>query len=219
MKRQSFFYKSMFLLVGVALTNRAYADPIVHNTVFSEVIVIETDVFETSGGTVLFTTNGVGYSDWLSPVIASYLAGDPAVPGQIQSTVSLVTLASEYQFLAMPGPQYLVLDGVGPAIANPFADQNIGFDVGYALAAAGGPAYSIVGGPSATTVGAASHSTSALEPDGSVIEGTVNFAIYAEDIVEQPAAAVPEPSTLPLLGSGLLLILLFARRAVTGSTK
>jgi len=131
---------------AAALSANAHADPIVHNTVFSEIIVMETDTFETSGGTGLFTTNGVGYTDWLSSDIAADLAGDPAVPTQIQSTVSLVALASEYQFLAETGPQYIVLGGIGPAIVNPFPDQDIGFDVGYALAAAAGAGYSIVGG-------------------------------------------------------------------------
>ena len=212
--------RNILVLAGaVALVANAHADPIVHNTVFSEIIVVETDTFETSGGTVLFTSDGVGYTDWLSPLIASYLASDPTVPGQIQSTVALVTLASEYQFLAGPGPQYLVLGGVGPAIPDTFADQDIGFDVGYALAAAAGPGYSIVGSPSVTTVGTASHSTAALEPDGSVIEGTINFAIYDESIVERPVAATPEPSMLALLGCGLVALICFARGKAAGGTK
>jgi hypothetical protein len=124
MKRGSLLYQSIFVVAGaVVLAANAHASPIVHTTSFDENIIIETDTFETSGGAVLFTTNGVGYSDWLSPNIASDLAGDSTVPLQIQSTASLIAQASEYQFPAGPGPQYIVLGGVGPAILDPYGTR------------------------------------------------------------------------------------------------
>ena len=61
---------------------------------FAEDIIIATDTFETSLGTVFSATNGLGNGDWLSPNIASHLAGDPLVPSQIQSTASLIPLGS-----------------------------------------------------------------------------------------------------------------------------
>ena len=211
--------RGSFLVLAVALAANAHADPIVHTTGFTEEIVLETDTFETSGGTILFTTNGIGYSDWLSPVIAADMAGDSTLPIQVQSTASLVARASEYQVLAEQGPNYIVLGGVGPAIVDPFADQDIGFDVGYALAAAGGPGYAVVGSPSATSVGFSSYTTGAIEPDGSLLEGTLTFDVFAENIVEQPVSATPEPSMLALLGCGLLALIFFARRKAAGGLR
>jgi len=217
MKRSSFLHQSILVAAAgaLALAPNAHASPIVNSTVFAETLVVETDLFETPGGTILFTTNGVGYSDWLSPIFAADLAADLSIPSQIQSTASLVALAGEYQFLAEQGPNYIVLGGVGPAILDPFADQSIGFDVGYALAAAAAPGYSIVGSPGITSVGPHSYSTGAVEPDGSLLEGTVTFDIYDETIIEQPVST-PEPTTLPLLASGLLLIILRKRGTQPG---
>jgi hypothetical protein len=205
------------LAAAVALVANAQADPIVHTTNFSEEIVVVTDTFETSGGAVLFTTNGVGYSDWLSPFIASDLAGDSTIPAQVQSTASLVAKASEYQVLAEQGPNYLVLNGAGPAMLDPFEDQDIALDVGYALTATGGPGYSMMGSPIITSFGTRSYSTGAVEPDGSILEGTITFDVFGEGIVEQPVAT-PEPSMLALLGSVLMLIL-FVRRNAAGGIK
>jgi len=220
MKRESPLYQCIFVFAGsVALAVSAQADPIVHTTQFDEDIVVITDTFETSAGTVLFTTNGVGYSDWLSPNIAADLSGDSTVPAQIQSTAALAALASEYQFLAGQGPQYIVLDGIGPAILDPLADYVTGFEVGYALAAATGPAYSIMGSPVFTTIGQSTYNDGTIEPDGSLLDGTVTFDVIHESIVEQPAAATPEPSLLALLGCGLLMLILLARRRAAGGIK
>jgi len=213
MKRSSFLHQSILVAAAgaLALAPNAHASPIVNSTVFAETLVVETDLFETPGGTILFTTNGVGYSDWLSPIIAADLAGDPSIPSQIQATAALVALASEYQFLADQGPTYIVLGGVGPPILDPFADQNIGLDVGYSPAAAAGSAYSIVGPPIVTTIGTWSYSTAAIEPDGSILQGTVNLSGYNVNIIEQPA---PEPSTLPLLALSC-----FAWRKAAGGSR
>jgi hypothetical protein len=205
--------RAIFVLAGaVALCANSHADPVLHTTTFAEDIFIETDTFETSSGSVLFTTNGVGYTDWLSPIIAADLAGDPAVPAQIQSTVSLVTLASEYQFLTEKGPQYIVFGGVGPAIVDPSTGQNITVDEDFyrAMETAGGPGYSIVDVIPEHIVNV-TYETGAIEPDGSIIDGTVTFFVAEESIVERPVVATPEPSMLAFACSGLLLIL-FARR-------
>ena len=64
MKRGSFLYQSVFVVAGaVAFGANAHADTIVHTTTFVEDVVIETDTFEAAGGAVLFTTNGLGYTD------------------------------------------------------------------------------------------------------------------------------------------------------------
>src|SRR5580704_14891971 len=144
MKRKSFLYRSVVVLAGaLALAANAHAGTILID--FSEVIVFETDTFETSGGATLFTSNGVGYGDWLSPNIAADLAA-AAVPG-----------------------------------------------------------YSVVGGNSPQPVVNVSYTTGAIEPDGSLIDGTVTFDIVQENIVEQPAA-VPEPSTFALTIFGWLAL-------------
>jgi hypothetical protein len=202
----------------VAIAANAQANPVEQTTNFDEDIAIETDTFETPSGAVLFTTNGVGYTDWLAPNIAADLAGDSAIPAPIQSTASLVAFASEYQFLAEQGPQYVVLGGVGPAILDPHADYVTGFDVGIALAAATGPAYSILGSPIFTTVGERTYNDGVIEPDGSLLEGTVTFDIFDESIVEQPVST-PEPSMLALVGSGFIALLVLARRRAAGGTK
>ena len=126
------------------------------------------------------------------PIIAADLAGDPTVPAQIQSTVSLVTLASEYQFLAEKGPQYIVLGGVGPAIVDPYVGPSITVDEDSyrAMEIAGGPGYSIVDVIPEHIV-TVSYNTGAIEPYGSLIDGTVTFDVFAESVVEQPVAATP----------------------------
>ena len=212
MKRRS------LLVLAVALAANAHADPIINFTVFTETIVIATDTFETSSGTVLFTTNDIGYSDWLSPVVASDLAGDSTLPAQVQSTASLIPQVSEYQFVTEQGPGYLVLGGVGPAIPDPYTVFPV--TVSDALAAASGPGYSIVGPENATSIVSRSYSTGGFALDGStLVEGTVTFNVYDENIVERPVAATPEPSMFALLGSGFLMLVLFARRKAAGATK
>ena len=79
MNRGSLVYQSLFV-VSVAFASSANANPIIHTTAFDENIVIETDTFETPSGVVLFTSNGVGYTDWLSTHIASDLAGGGVPP-------------------------------------------------------------------------------------------------------------------------------------------
>jgi hypothetical protein len=86
-----------FLIAAGALTAKAHGALITN--LFTETIVIGTDTFEQADGSVLFTTNGVGYSDWLSPIIANDLATDPTIPTQVQSTTSLIPEVSELQFL------------------------------------------------------------------------------------------------------------------------
>jgi PEP-CTERM motif-containing protein len=214
MKHGSLLYQTIFA-VAIAFAANAHADPIVRTTSFDENIIIATDTFETTGGAILFSTNGVGYTDWLSPDIAADLAGDPLVPAQVQATALLVALASENQFLTEQGTNYIVLGGVGPAVPDSDGFVELPADVGNALAAVGGPGYSIVGSPVYSTVGQPTYQTGAVEPDGSIIDGTVNFDLIGESIVEQPAAATPEPSMLALLGVGLL-ISFFARRRAAG---
>src|ERR1700677_3464806 len=84
-------FQFLFVLAaGTLLALNAQSDPIVNTTDLNENIVVETDTFETADGSVLFTTNGVGYSSWLSPNIAADLAADTTLPLQIQSTASLI---------------------------------------------------------------------------------------------------------------------------------
>jgi hypothetical protein len=149
--------------------------PVVHFIDCSQVIVIGTDTFETTGGAVLFTTSDVGLSDWLSPLIAADLSADSNLgldsgagfPLQIESTASLVPRVSEYQFLASQGPAYIVLGAAGLAVLGSAADV-------------------------------ASDTTGGLAPDGSILDGTLTFDVFTENIVEQPVTpgAVPKPSAL-----------------------
>ena len=216
-----------FLIAVTALTGNAHGSPIVISTDFSELIVIGTDTFEATSGSVLFTTNAVSYSDWLSPIIAGDLATDPTLPTQVQSTASLIPEVSELQFLTeqlgggapgelLTGGDYIVLGGIGPAFPGTTGD--IGVDVGYALEAAGGAGYSIVS-TTPSTVGQVSYTTGALAPDGDVVEGTVNIDVYDIDYVERPVAAVPEPSSLALLGVGLLALIPRARRFASATLR
>ena len=50
----------------LGLVASVHADPIV-TTTFAEDVFVETDTFETSSGSVLFTLSGMGYTDWLNP--------------------------------------------------------------------------------------------------------------------------------------------------------
>ena len=222
--RQSIF------VIAAALAAQAHADTIVNTIAFTETLIVGTDTFETPGGSTLFTISGVGYSDSLSAVIAADLASNapcgfcnsvPAgtpLPTEIQSTAFLIPQLSEFDFLTELTPDYVVVGGAGPAIAYPGGVSDSPTDFINTLVNAGGPGYSMVG-TNATGIGNWSFNTGGFAPDGGLLEGTVTFDVFELDIVEQPAAATPEPSTPTLLGSGLLLILLFARRAVTGSTK
>ena len=197
------------LAAGTLLALKAPSDPIV-NTVLNENIVVETDTFESAGGSVLFTTNGVGYSSWLSPNIAADLAADTTLPLQIQSTASLIPQVSELEFLSNPitGNAYLVIDGAGPAIENQTGTEYQQLDS--ELEMAGGPGYSTIGSPITTTVGEWSYTTSATEPNGSTLDGTVNFQVSDINIVERPiGAATPEPSMAILLGAALCLLVLY----------
>ena len=197
------------LAAGTLLALNAQSDPIV-NTVLNENIVIETDTFETAGGSVLFTTNGVGYSSWLSPNIAADLAADTTLPLQIQSTASLIPQVSELELLTNPitGNAYLVINGAGPAIENQTGTEDLQLDS--ELETAGGPGYSTIGSPITTSVGEWSYSTSATEPNGSTLDGTVNFQVSDINIIERPiGAATPEPSMAILLGAALCLLVLY----------
>ena len=62
------------------------------------------------------------------------------------------------------------------------------------------------GTPSSLSLRYRSYTTGAIEPDGSLLEGTVTFDVFAESIVEQPVAATPEPSMLALAGLAMLLL-------------
>ena len=159
---------------------------------------------------MLFTTNGVGYSSWLSPNIAADLAADTTLPLQIQSTASLIPQVSELELLTNPitGNAFLVINGAGPAIENQTGTEDLQLDS--ELETAGGPGYSTIGSPITSTVGEWSYSTSATEPNGSTLDGTVNFQVSDINIIEKPiGAATPEPSMAILLGAAVCLLVLY----------
>ncbi len=203
LRRYQFFF---VLAVPILFALKAQSDSIV----LDENIVVETDTFETAAGSVLFTTNGIGYSSWLSPNIAADLAADTTLPSQIQSTASLIPEVSELELLTNPitGNAYLVIDGVGPALEIDTGDEYLELDA--ELEKAGEPGYSTIGSPITTSAGLWSYSTSATEPNGSTLDGTVNFQVSDINIVERPVGAVtPEPSMAILLGAGLCLLVLY----------
>ena len=131
MKRSSFLYRPILVVAGaVALAANAPADPIVNNTVLSEIIVYGTDTFETSGGTVLSTIQFVSWSDELPADIASDIAGDPsflssaptnagnplydpAATAFIKSSASQVALATDLQFLSGQLPNVFLTSASG----------------------------------------------------------------------------------------------------------
>jgi hypothetical protein len=229
MKRSQVSQLIVVIAGCTALAATAHADPIVNTIAFTETLLVGSDTVETLAGATLFTITGAGYSDSLSPVIAadfasnapcnfcySVLVGSP-LPIQIQSTAFLIPQLSEYAFLTELTPDYVVVRSAGPAIAFSGGAADSPTDFINALVTAGGPGYSIVGAPSASSIGNWSFDTGGFAPDGSLLEGTVTFDVFELDIVEQPVAATPEPSPIALLASGLLLILLFARRKAAGA--
>jgi hypothetical protein len=219
MKRGSFVCRSIFVAAAVALGAMAQANPIV-TTTFEEDIVLATDTFEDSPGTVLFSTSGVGYSDWLSPIVGADLAADPNVPVQVQSSAPLIVFASEFQFLAGQGPQYIVFGGLGPAVLDPnpiivAGVPSITVDVVHDLAAAGPPGFVTLGTEAIAVIGQATYETGGFAPDGTLLEGTLNFDLISENIVEQSASTTPEPSALVLLVSGLAFLGFMHRRGLS----
>jgi hypothetical protein len=201
----------MLVLAGVAaLGTKAQAEV---STAFTIDIVITTDTFETSGGTVLFTTSGVGYSDPLSPGMAAQVAADSTLPLVVQSTASLIPELSDYDFLTVTPSgisDYVVLGGVGPASLGSTGDLFV--DVADALVAVGGPGYSLITplAGSAVLTWESVEIVSASEPEE--IVGNIAVNVYDQNIIEQAPAAVPEPKTLALLGAGLLMLVIFGRR-------
>jgi PEP-CTERM motif-containing protein len=225
MKRGSLLYQCMLVIAGVAaLGAKAQGTPI-QSTAFAVDVVITTDTFETAGGAVLFTTSGVGYNENLSPSMAADIAADTTLPLQVQSTASLIPQVSDYVFLTETpseiGPDYFVLDGVGPAIAGTGNQQgNLFVDVADALIAAGGSWYSLtmpladvplLAGPSDIYAVTGSGG----DPDVTWV-GDIAINVYDQNIVEQAPAAVPEPSTLAFLSAGLLTLIIVGRRKAVG---
>ena len=206
MKRDALLTCAILIAAGVAVAApEAHADPVVITTIFVETIVVATDTFETADGTVVATSSGVGYSDWLSPTIAADLAGDTTLPLELRSIASLVPQVSEYQFLAEQSPGDYIVSGSGGTIISNVPD--IVNYLYYDFMAPGG-LYSLVS-VTPVTVGSASYNTGALEPNGDLIEGTVTFDVYDLNVVEQQVAAVPEPSSLALFGAGLVTLIPF----------
>lgn len=212
MKRGSLLYQCMFVIAGVAaLGARAHGSQ-VQGTTFTIDVVVTTDTFETAGGAVLFTTTGVGYSNPLSPSFAADLAADTTLPLQVQSTASLIPEVSDYDFLSEPGSDllqdYVVLGGV----ASPGSTENVLVDVADALVAAGGPGYSLItplAGSAVLVEEGGPYLLQVLEPEP--WDGGINLAVFDQNIVEE-AVATPEPKALALLGAGLLMLIVFARR-------
>jgi PEP-CTERM motif len=187
----------------ISFAGAAHSQTVV-STQFVETLVVGSDTFETATGTVLFTTDAVGYSDWLSPIIAGDLAGDSALPIQVRSTASLIPEVSEYQFLSEQGPNYIVLGG-GPALAFATYLPSLPAALGADLEAAGGPGYSLVS-ETVSFVTEQSYSTGAFEPNGDLLDGKATFDVYDVSLVEKPVSAVPEPSAgaMMLIGVGML---------------
>jgi hypothetical protein len=150
MKRGSLLYQSMFVIAGVAALGAKAQGETIQSTAFTIDIVVTTDTFETSGGTVLSTTSGVGYEVPLSPGLVSDMteglavSSSGALPSQVLSTLPLIPEVSDYDFLTVVptgNSDYIVLNGVGPAFLG--STDNALVDVANALVAAGGPGYSL----------------------------------------------------------------------------
>ena len=168
---------------------------------------------------MLFTLSDIGYSDWLSAVIAADLGGaipcNQCPPGTAppllgQTTASLIPQVSEYQFLTSQGPEAVLPGGFGPAILGPTGDVTV--DPLNALMSAGGPGYVTAGPEVPTSAGSYSYDTYAFEPDGSLLEGTVTFDVYDINLIEKPVAATAEPAALALFASGALAVIVAKQR-------
>ncbi|HEY1683402.1 MAG TPA: hypothetical protein VGG19_01450 [Tepidisphaeraceae bacterium] len=156
---------------------------------FDESITLGTDVFETPGGPV--TTTAVGITTWLSPTAAADLAADPTVPAQLQGALSAFPQVSDYEFLTEQGPNYIVLNDIGPAINDGSGDLTI--DVPAALATAGGSDYAVTNVVT-SFIGVFSYTFYAFDQNGDEEVGTVNFNVG--NVSETEQQIVPEPSTL-----------------------
>lgn len=211
MKRGSLLYQRMLVIAGVAALGAKAQGSQVQTTNFEIDVVITPDTFETSGGTVLFTTTGVGYDQALSPSIAADLAGDSAYPLPVQSTAPLIPEVSDYDFLSEPATDFLQDYVVLGSVVSAPSAQNVFMDVANALVAAGGPGYSLTAplSGSATNTYTQTFVLSVSEPEPWT--GDIAIGVFDQNVVEQ-AAATPEPKTLAWLSAGLAMIIIFARR-------
>jgi hypothetical protein len=222
MKRNAWLLPLVFLLAGTA----AYAGPIIAFSNFTENVVYGTDTFENSGGTVLSTVQFVGWSDELPADIAGEIAGDPAFPLPphnvtnplsdpaaitfIQSTVSQFALTTDLAFLTGPLPSVFLTSATPNVYIGSPSDVTLPESFLQTLF----PGFVVTYPVSAYSLGTATYNTGALDTSiNTLYEGTVTFDLFELDMVSQPAAATPEPSTLLLFGAGGLVLLLAAPRA------
>jgi hypothetical protein len=205
--------KLLWLPLAWIAASNVYGMPIVTFHSFDEVIIYVTDTFETAGGTPLFATNGVAYSDSLSPMIASQMSADSTLPIQVRSTAGLIPEVSEYQFVTAQGLTYVLLNGTAPAIVDPSGDYDS--DAGNALVAAGGAAFASIGSPIYITSGRQSYTTFGLSDDGSTeVIGAATFDIFEETIIER-ALVTPEPGPCASIAIGLLILIHVVRRGTS----
>jgi hypothetical protein len=122
---------------------------------------------------------------------------------------------AEIQDLLRSHDELRAADHGGKRIRHLYTGPNITVDEDLyrAMEAAGGPGYSIVDVIPEHIVNV-TYETGAIEPDGSIVDGTVTFFVADESMVEQPVADTPEPSMLATLASGFLALIVFARRKV-----
>lgn len=220
MKRGLRLLPLMFLLAGAV----AHADPIIVTNQFTENIVYGTDTFETSGGAVLSTVQFVGWSDEIPADIAGDIAGDPSFPvtqpfesnplsdpagvAFIQSTVSQAALTTDEAFLTGQLPNVFLTSATPSAFVGSPGDIETPESFLETLF----PGFVVTYPVSVYSLGASTYNTGALDTSiNTLYEGTVTFDVFELDMVSQPAAATPEPSTLVLLSIGALGLLLAAR--------
>jgi hypothetical protein len=222
----SFLYESIFVLAGaIALGANAQADPIVNSSIFTETIVYGTDTFETSGGAVLSAIQFVGWSDEIPSDIASEIASDPlflasaptnstnpvndpAATAFIESSAAQVALATDLEFLSSQLPS-VFLTSANP---NVYVGSPSDVTAPESFLDTLFPGFVPEDPVSVYSLGSGSYNTAAIEGPNTILEGTVSFDAFELGIVSKPVAATPEPSMLALLGSGLLVLILFARR-------
>ncbi|HEY1683401.1 MAG TPA: PEP-CTERM sorting domain-containing protein [Tepidisphaeraceae bacterium] len=220
---QTAFLGQALLLLAVmgALTSSAFADPVFEN--FIEDVVGGTVTLESSSGTTLSTEQFAVWGTEIPPDIASQIetGADPgsgaffsssATESFIQSSASEAALTTDLAFLINDGNFVgdTALPGVGVISANPSPYVQQILDV-FQFVQALFPAYTTTSDNISPTFTPFSYTTATYESPTMLIEGTVTFDFFQQDLTLQPTT-IPEPAPAALILAGIVALLGIALR-------